>query len=1282
MKRSIAILLAMLLAVLIAVPALSAAAVDTDDAPVELIEGTYVPHQVVVLFRDSAIDADTVPKKGNLAAVGADFGGMMDASSSEDAAYGAADEEIDILTASLGNGFVLEDTLVFGDDAKAAVGGLASVGASGEPTTSGDLTVALVSSDKYDTATLIEKLSKNKRVTAVEPNYILQPQSYDYSLNDPLNWYNYQANSPLAKNTGGDAVSDRGYAQESYLSTNAGYAWSELTGDEDEIVVAIIDSGITEDHEDLREMLWTNPGDIGLLGEHGFNFYDNQSDVTDVLGHGTHCSGIIAAQANNHIGLSGVGSMANLKIMMCSTNTAFEEVDEDQHTYSYRELGAFNYVLKAKQRGVNIVATSNSWGSPGRSEIYDAVIDRLGEEGVISFFAAGNDHLDLDDKSYKPAGGNSPYMVTVGAAKIDGNKAGFSNYGRSKVDLFAPGVDILSTVGYATYFPNIYSEEKRSATTGVYGLFDANTVISDGSATPSLTGCDDTVGAFGASVFRVQDFQGQEVAESQATCELSVDTKYTFTKSDHPASLKVTIRGAAQGEQYYLYFPYQKDPATTGSDNTDFSIYLTHSFEDGDMPASMMGGEVVVGKGGSCSLTGNGCSGSSNDKEHNGISTHINGRSAITDVISSADELAGRQVGIGICVTPTWSWDEHANTITLYLDSIAVSKPGAEIMKEDSYEIMSGTSMACPAAAGAYAVLASLYPRAEGQSGSEYALQNRARLLSSVRKTDALNDFCVSGGYLDLSLIDDNNPVLTRVECDMENSALILSGANLSPDCTLQYRRMAQEGSEPVALPSDGMTAEFSEDGNSIVIHNAKALFSTYTQFTLSESDIVVAKICDFLVKGQKKLEKICEETFPPTIDDHYYIVPKRYMLTDTKGEALYGYEPGTGVVSKYDGVQFNDFKGTDLNESVLGYYREKGYDIYEIRHDFRVDLGMLNAPIYTDNKLFHFIEVRHIPSEDAEYQDIEYLLASIDYTAEKPSWSFEQTTSFEFLFHMEECANKSFCGLDGKIYCLGEGLRKGAEDSEPFMFSYDVAKRVWTEEEGMPLSLSSPMLCAKDGKLYAAFGFVYTESEQQISNTVYCYDGAQWEKLPDIPYIGDRLSSQAGMTSVLIKGTCAAVKDGLLFFNCPTDGGGNVFLYRTDTGACEPLYYTFTDYKADNLILYSAVETRDGVYYFEESNDGYLDAFDLYLLPADSGAYTPDYQAALLGDVDSDGDVTIFDATYIQRELAGLEIPVAFNDAVADADRDDSVTIFDVTCLQRWLAGLSSNDDIGKPIA
>ena len=131
--------------------------------------------------------------------------------------------------------------------------------------------------------------------------------------------------------------------------------------------------------------------------------------------------------------------------------------------------------------------------------------------------------------------------------------------------------------------------------------------------------------------------------------------------------------------------------------------------------------------------------------------------------------------------------------------------------------------------------------------------------------------------------------------------------------------------------------------------------------------------------------------------------------------------------------------------------------------------------------------------------------------------------------------------------------------------------------------------------------------------------------------------------------------------------GGGNVFLVHGDTGKIEPLYYTFTNFKVDYLKTLSAVETKAGGYYLEENTDGYMEMFNLYLLPRESGAYTPSYQQELLGDVDGDGEVTVVDATITQRYSVKR---IDFTEAqikVADVDGDGEVSAIDATLIQRF---------------
>lgn len=95
-----------------------------------------------------------------------------------------------------------------------------------------------------------------------------------------------------------------------------------------------------------------------------------------------------------------------------------------------------------------------------------------------------------------------------------------------------------------------------------------------------------------------------------------------------------------------------------------------------------------------------------------------------------------------------------------------------------------------------------------------------------------------------------------------------------------------------------------------------------------------------------------------------------------------------------------------------------------------------------------------------------------------------------------------------------------------------------------------------------------------------------------------------------------------------------------------------------------------------------YYSMTDIYGNVTDvSDVVTASGSAAVLGDVDGDGDVAVFDATFIQRYLVGIPLQFELNEAVSDTDADGSVTVFDATYIQRWLVGLSSNDKIGSPV-
>ena len=130
----------------------------------------------------------------------------------------------------------------------------------------------------------------------------------------------------------------------------------------------------------------------------------------------------------------------------------------------------------------------------------------------------------------------------------------------------------------------------------------------------------------------------------------------------------------------------------------------------------------------------------------------------------------------------------------------------------------------------------------------------------------------------------------------------------------------------------------------------------------------------------------------------------------------------------------------------------------------------------------------------------------------------------------------------------------------------------------------------------------------------------------------------------------------------------------------CSECGYTYTDNYTDALehyyestLISEASLTSVGIMHYQckYCGDNYVETIPM--LEPEIIYY--------LGDVDGDGEVTIIDATFIQRHLASLAIPFKMNEATADTDGDGEITIIDATFIQRYLASLAVPYDIGNPI-
>jgi len=301
----------------------------------------------------------------------------------------------------------------------------------------------------------LKRLRNNPNVRYAEPNFIVK---HTNEANDPdylagLLWGMY-----------GDATAPNA----NVYGSQAGEAWAAGFTGSSAVYIGVIDEGLQVDHPDLAPNVWVNPGEIadnnidddgnGFVDDvHGWDFFNNDNSVFDLAdgdNHGTHVAGTIGARGNDGYGVAGVNWAVTLisgKFLGPNGGSIADAVE------------AVDYFTALKLTGVNIVATSNSWGGGGYSFAMQDALNRAGDAGILFIAAAGNSNSNNDGSSYYPAnyqctGDNNnrgwDCVIAVASITSSGAKSSFSSYGATTVDLGAPGSSIKSTVGgggYSTY---------------------------------------------------------------------------------------------------------------------------------------------------------------------------------------------------------------------------------------------------------------------------------------------------------------------------------------------------------------------------------------------------------------------------------------------------------------------------------------------------------------------------------------------------------------------------------------------------------------------------------------------------------------------------------------------------------------------------------------------------------------------------------------------------------------------------------------------------------------
>jgi subtilisin family serine protease len=286
-----------------------------------------------------------------------------------------------------------------------------------------------------------------------EPGHTLSPKADDLVPNDPM------------------------FSEQWYLrKIGAPEAWSAATGSQD-VVVAILDTGVDYTHPELAANMWKNPGETGFdadgkdkatngLDDDGNGYIDDVYgvDVTKGAGdpmdlgfwwdptyvnapdyHGTQIAGLIGAVANNAEGIAGLNwSVRMMAVRMWGLDVSELNGQSDYPFYADL-LAAYDYVVQMKRRGANIRVVNHSATTLVYSRALIDAIRTLNSEGILLVCAAGNYSANTDLYSNFPNSLSFPSILSIANSTVTDTLRASSCFGHDTVDLAAPGTDLVTT---------------------------------------------------------------------------------------------------------------------------------------------------------------------------------------------------------------------------------------------------------------------------------------------------------------------------------------------------------------------------------------------------------------------------------------------------------------------------------------------------------------------------------------------------------------------------------------------------------------------------------------------------------------------------------------------------------------------------------------------------------------------------------------------------------------------------------------------------------------------
>lgn len=989
------------------------------------------------------------------------------------------------MSTSLGNDIEIADTYVFEENNKSAKAGSVS-GESG-------ISVSLVKSEKYSTEQLINVLNKKSNIKYAEPNYRIKKLDY----NDA--YYKYQ----WGQDNKGQNAGTVG------LDINAD---TELLADKDskERVIALVDTGIDYTHEDLKSVVWNNPyNNKKLYGEHGYDFINYDDDPMDDNGHGSHCSGIMAGKSNNNKGIVGTAKSENIKIM------ALKILDGEGFGWGMESVGAYNYIYKAQQLGVNVVAVNNSWGgaSDEESEILKTLIDMVGEKGAISVCAAGNEAMDNDEEETIPANIDSDYVISVAATNENDELASFSNYGKRTVDIAAPGTDILSSVSYDCFNPSIY--ENKESLCSTYQNFD----------TGSLVNTINKSGLTGESAAAEDIAYGTDSNGKGNVTVSTTEEEFFGTKEGSNKSLSWTVTDAESGSYHYLYLPYEVKKSRTDT-YVSLSLKVNSStsneddfgdFGDFDDWGDWFNGSVLYIT--DCTLDESGQL-QQNYIENNEIADDFMDEVWIEQdnywsVLSLplAEKINKDEKHVLILAIDA----EYAGDYSINIDNFGVSKENVSSSKFGKYDYYNGTSMATPHVTGAIAAVANAYPQ-------ENALQVKARVLGSVRKTEELQEKVASGGVLDLSKVG--------------NPSMFVEKASMNSKKQIEIKGYYMDNAE--VYINDKKVDIISNDGTKIIV-DGQEYVNKHTTVRV-EKDGVTYEESYFFSQGKAFSQGV--KIAGKMRGGQLLSSGKNMVYVDSYGLVSYA-EPYTDQNTKRETFQWSEGK------------KEFGTGIFGKIYEQTVEYSIYNETeyVYTNGKIYGVLSI------DAGYAT-DTVLAVYD---KERGW----TKLSDMPEGTDDWYGSTLAAYNGDLYLIGGVDEKGNISKK--VMKYSVSTQKWENAGNIPESRIGAKAIQVGKKLVITLG--YSDKEEIPKNLI--YDGKSWTvSKADLGISADAYLYENDLTGAQI----GLVSDGIIYTNLTIEGIGDTFTYNVgkDTFSASQYALNSSQLVYDNLF---ATTVRDKLY-------------------------------------------------------------------------------------------------------